>query len=236
MPILRSASEPEEARNVGAGPAAGIRPVGRRVVAEIGREQHGAREQVLDRRAATRSAKPPPAEWPISVSGAVGDGLADHRDEIGEIVLELADIGDIAARSRGAMAANVDRLGLDAARRQRPRQRMDGGSAGTGRAVDHDRAAPGRGAGRGIMAEAEHGAVAGLEPLDAPAGCCIVDGCRESPRSSAARAAARAAWRSSRPAAGQRRRRPHSTHSRSAEARDTMPFRHDPPPGIVTTI
>ena len=46
-----------------------------------------------------RSAKPPPEEWPTSVSGASGDGLAHDRDEIGEVVLELADIADVAARA-----------------------------------------------------------------------------------------------------------------------------------------
>ena len=37
-------------------------------------------------------------------------------DEIGEVVLELADIADVAARAGRAVAANVDREGLDAAR------------------------------------------------------------------------------------------------------------------------
>ena len=48
---------------------------------------------------ATRNAKPPPEEWPTSVSGADGTVLRNTGDEIGEIVLELADIADIAARA-----------------------------------------------------------------------------------------------------------------------------------------
>ena len=40
-----------DARDIGVRPAAGTRPGGRRVVAEIGREHHEALEQVLDRRA-----------------------------------------------------------------------------------------------------------------------------------------------------------------------------------------
>ena len=95
--------------------------------------------------AATRSAKPPPAEWPISVSGAVGRGLADHRDEIGEIVLELADIGDIAAGARRAVAADIGRVGLDAARGERVGQRMNAGARAR-RAVHDNGDAPGRGA------------------------------------------------------------------------------------------
>ena len=66
---------------------------------------------------ATRNAKPPPEEWPISVSGAIGTGLAHYADEIREIILELAEIADVAARARGAVAADIDRIGLDAALR-----------------------------------------------------------------------------------------------------------------------
>ena len=115
---------------------------------------------------ATRSAKPPPEEWPTSVSGAVGAVLRRIGDEIGEIVLELADIADVAARARRAVAAHVDRKGLDAARRQRLRQRVDGAAAGAGGAVHDDGRAPAAGAAGGIVAEAEPGAVARLEPLD----------------------------------------------------------------------
>ena len=109
----------DDARNIGVGPAAGIRPGGRRIVAEIGREQHGAREQVLDRRARDAQRK--------AAAGGMADqrqrrcrrGLANDRDEIGEVIFELADIADVAAGARRAMAANVDRKGFHAARRQR---------------------------------------------------------------------------------------------------------------------
>ena len=63
-------------------PSRRIRPVGRRVIAEIGREQHGAHEQFWIGVPATRSAKPPPAEKPTSVSGSARRGLADLADDI----------------------------------------------------------------------------------------------------------------------------------------------------------
>src|SRR5260370_32701967 len=43
---------------------------------------------------------------------------------------------------------------------------MNWRSTGTGRAMNHNRRAPRRRAAHGIMAEAEHRAVAGLKPLD----------------------------------------------------------------------
>ena len=57
-----------------------------------------------------------------------GRGLADGRDKISEIVLELAEIGDIAARPRRAVAANVGREGLHASRSERIGQRMNAGA------------------------------------------------------------------------------------------------------------
>ena len=55
-----------------------------------------------------------------------GIGLSDLTDEIGEIVLELADIADVAAHAGGAMAANVGRVDIDAARSEPLGQGMDG--------------------------------------------------------------------------------------------------------------
>ena len=65
-------------------------------------------------------------------------GLAHQRDKIGQIVLELAEIGDVAARAGAAMAADVGRIGLDAARGERVRQRMHG-RARSRRAMHQDR-------------------------------------------------------------------------------------------------
>jgi hypothetical protein len=62
--------------------------------------------------------------------------LANLGDKIGEVILELPDIGDIAARSRDAMAANVDCIAFDPALRQREGERVDVVPAGAGRAVN----------------------------------------------------------------------------------------------------
>ena len=48
------------------------RAIGRRGIAEIGREQHEAVEQGAERPGGDAHAKPPPEEWPISVSRALG--------------------------------------------------------------------------------------------------------------------------------------------------------------------
>ena len=58
MPRRRSAVRPRNARNVRAGPAAGVLSAARGVVTEIGREQHRALEQVLQRRAGDTQRKP----------------------------------------------------------------------------------------------------------------------------------------------------------------------------------
>ena len=70
-----------------------------------------------------RNAKPPPAEWPIKVS-ALGIFATQFGDEIGKIIVELADIADVAARTRGAMAARIDRHSRDAAVGERARGRI----------------------------------------------------------------------------------------------------------------
>ena len=48
-------------------------------------------------------------------------GLAQLGDQIGEVVVELAEIGDVAARSRGAVAADVERDRRHAGGRERSR-------------------------------------------------------------------------------------------------------------------
>ena len=110
------------------GPAAGVWPVGRGIVAEIGREQHGARKQVLDRRCGNPQGETATGGVTDQGQRRLGAGLANHRNEISEIVLELADIADIAARTRRAMAANTHGEGLHAARCQRVGQRMNAGA------------------------------------------------------------------------------------------------------------
>ena len=110
----------DDARDVGVGPAAGIRPRGRRVIAEIGRQQHGAIKQVLDRRARHPQRKAAAGGVADQGQRGVRRGLAHDRDEIGKVVLELAEIADVAARARIAVAANIHRPGLDAATRARP--------------------------------------------------------------------------------------------------------------------
>jgi len=106
MPPLRSVAS-AMMRGISAfRPAAGVPPGGGSIVAEIGREQHGALEQVLDRRARHPQRKAAAEEWPTSVSGADGTVTRNTRGNR-EIVLELADIADIAARSRGAVAADI---------------------------------------------------------------------------------------------------------------------------------
>ena len=72
MPAQRQ--QADDARDIGVGPAAGIRPGGRRVVAEIGREQHDALEQVLDRRA--RHAQRKAAAGGMTDQGQRRDGTA----------------------------------------------------------------------------------------------------------------------------------------------------------------
>ena len=44
---------------------------------------------------------------------ALGAILVQIGDEVGEVVVELAEIADVAARARGAMPAIVDRDGGD---------------------------------------------------------------------------------------------------------------------------
>ena len=148
-------------------PAAGVRPRRWRVVAEIGREHHGALEQVLDRRGRHAQRKAAARGMSDQRHRRHRHDLAQKRREIGQIVLELADIADIAAGAGGAVAAQIHREAFHAARGEPLRQRVDGAAAGAGRAVDHDRRrarsavppAP-------IVAEAEPFAVAGLESLD----------------------------------------------------------------------
>jgi hypothetical protein len=45
----------------------------------------------------------------MSENRAPGIGAAQFADEVGEVVVQLAGVGDVAPRSRGAVAAEVDR-------------------------------------------------------------------------------------------------------------------------------
>src|SRR5439155_13564025 len=145
----------EDARNIGAGPAAGIPPAARGVIAEIGRKQHGALEQFLDRRARHAERKAAAGGMADQRQRGGRDTLAHDSDKIGKVVLKLTDITDIAARARGAVAANVDGIAFDPALRQRPGECVDGVSAGAGRAMNDDGYPSGRWAADGVMAEAE---------------------------------------------------------------------------------
>ena len=87
----------EDARHVGTGPAARILAVGRRVIAEIGREQHRADEEVLDRRACHAKRKATTGGMAEQGDRRTRVRLPYRRGEVGEIVLEPADIADIAA-------------------------------------------------------------------------------------------------------------------------------------------
>ena len=71
------------------------------------------------------------------------EGVPPERNmgPVGEIVFELSEMADVAAGAGTAMAANVGREGIDAARRQRIGKGMHG-DAGAGGAVHHDRRAP----------------------------------------------------------------------------------------------
>src|SRR5262245_54750132 len=91
---------------------------------------------------------------------------AQEGDEIDEVILELADIADIAARARGAVAAHVEGPGLHPTRGERRGQRVIDRTARAGGAMDEDGAPPRSRPARRIMAEAEPGAVAGLKTLE----------------------------------------------------------------------
>ena len=99
--------------------------VGRGVVAEIGRKQHGARKQILDRRACNPKRKAAAGGVTEQRQRFVGRRLADQRHQIRHVVFELADIGNVAAGAGAAMAADVRRIGFHAARGKRVRQRVD---------------------------------------------------------------------------------------------------------------
>ena len=100
------------------------RPVGRGGIAEIGREQHEPVEGGPERFA--RDAQREPAARRMADQGESGGrvGLAELGDQIGEIVVELAGIGDVAARPRGAVAAKIDRDRRDPVGRKRHRNGM----------------------------------------------------------------------------------------------------------------
>ena len=86
-------------------------------------------------------------------------------DEIGEIVLELADVGDVAARTRRAMAARVDGDGDEAGVRQRQRGRIHLVGGGR-RAMIDDRQMIASAVSGGIEAIGEPRAVARLEAAE----------------------------------------------------------------------
>ena len=156
----------KDARDIGAGPAAGIRPVGRGVVAEIRREQHGAREQVLDRRCRHAQRE------------AAAGRMADQRQRRGWIrscAPRRRNRQDHprAGRHSRYRPASLRRRGREYPphRSRRPRaakrirQRMNARTR-AGRAVNQDGDPPNRRAARRIMAVSQFSAVARLKKLD----------------------------------------------------------------------
>ena len=102
-----------------------------------------------------------------------GIGLAKRGDEIGEVIFELSDIGDVAAGSRTAMAANIQRVAFYPALRQGPGESVDVVSAGPRRAVNDDRNAAGRRNACWLMPDTQRGAVTRAVPLDRGQGAHI---------------------------------------------------------------
>jgi hypothetical protein len=99
-------------------------------------------------------------------------GLANHRNEIGEIVLELADIADIAARARSAMTANINGEGFHTVRGQSVGQRMDAGTR-PGGAMNQNRHALNRRSACRIVAVRQSSSVAALKTLQGGHGAAI---------------------------------------------------------------
>src|SRR3954447_15235654 len=93
--------------------------------------------------------------------------LADFADQVGEVVLQLADIADVSPRAGGAVTADIHREGLHASCGQRRGQRMDGAPAGACGTMYHHGNAVGCRRLRLVMAIGELGAVTRLEAFDA---------------------------------------------------------------------
>ena len=82
--------------------------------------------------------------WKRIVQGDEDVWIANTRrfTEQTGVAVQVESINGEDLRPKGAMAANVDGPGFHAMRCQGCRQRVDGGSAGAGRAVNHDGRAP----------------------------------------------------------------------------------------------
>jgi len=61
-------------------------------------------------------------------------------DEVDEVILELANVTDVAVRAGSTMAARIQRPGLDAMRGEGRGQGVVDRAGGAGRAVDEERA------------------------------------------------------------------------------------------------
>ena len=152
----------DDARHRHAGPAAGVRLVGGRVLRDVGRDREIVVEQAGLLPPAMRSTKPPPEEKPAERAMHAGLVEAEAFDEVGQVVVELAEIGDVAVGgAAAAMAAQADRVDGGAGRLQRLGE-LEHRDVGARRAVhQHDRAV----GPAGIEAVVEGRAVARLEGL-----------------------------------------------------------------------
>ena len=100
----------DDARHVGQGPVARLfgRSSGRRAPPEIGREQDEALERAAERAGRDAQAVAAARRMPDEGKFRVGTGPAQLSDEVCEVIVELAGIGDVAASARRAVAAEID--------------------------------------------------------------------------------------------------------------------------------
>jgi hypothetical protein len=96
-------------------------------------------KRVLSGKAATRSAKPPPEEWPIRMRASAIDLVKKIR----QVIFKLTGVCDIAAGARRAMAAQVWRISVEASHCQGFCDLVHVGTAAR-RAVDQYSSAPSR--------------------------------------------------------------------------------------------
>jgi hypothetical protein len=86
---------------------------------------------------ALRKVKPPPEEKPIIVNEAPAWRRRSSVDHVGEIVVELSDVVDVAAAARAAMAAHVQRIGREAGVAQRAADHVHVAAVGRGAVHEH---------------------------------------------------------------------------------------------------
>jgi hypothetical protein len=107
--------------------------------------------------------KPPPEEKPIKVRRTPGLSKLSPLIQVGEVVVELAQIGDIAVgRAAAAVAAQADGVDRGARRLQRLGQLQHRGVRAAGAVHQHDRPI----GWAGIDAVVQRCAVTGLDGLD----------------------------------------------------------------------